>query len=247
MAFAVRFLQPIRASLSVLSAPRSSILSTRKLFNGNYEQLRRLVKGLEPGNASRFQYNISIKRKCVQNFSFSGGKLSLRSIFGVSIVTGYLSLRPQVSYAMDDEHQEKNLWGAPEFFEEDDPYTFLALVRKLWLPALLVMNVVMSWDHPFTLVLKIVLSLFSTKPSALSIYLFVEKLRHQSMREDPMYIFKSFYAKKVDVEDYLLLCLANVEFGDRKINLIGIMGSWWVLSSTPLELEISSRHSISEE
>ncbi|KAI3976248.1 hypothetical protein MKX01_021790 [Papaver californicum] len=240
MAFAVRFLQPIRASLSLLSTPSSSISSTRKLFNGNYELLKRLVKGLEPvlqGNASRFQYNISIQRKCVQNFSFSGGKLSLRSVFGVSIVTGYLSLRPQVSYAMDDEHQE-NLWGAPEFFEEDDPYTFLAVVRKLWMPALLVMTVVMSWDHPFTLVLKVVLSLFSTKPNALSIYLFVEKLRYQCMREDPMYIFKSFYAKKVDVEDYLLLCLANVEFGDRKISLIGIMGSWWVLSSTPLELEI---------
>ncbi|XP_026381881.1 uncharacterized protein LOC113276487 isoform X2 [Papaver somniferum] len=222
MAFAVRFLQPIRASLSVLSAPRSSILSTRKLFNGNYEQLRRLVKGLEPGNASRFQYNISIKRKCVQNFSFSGGKLSLRSIFGVSIVTGYLSLRPQVSYAMDV--------ICEMIFWQTNIRKKTCGVRP---NSLRRMTHTHSWH--------------CTKPSALSIYLFVEKLRHQSMREDPMYIFKSFYAKKVDVEDYLLLCLANVEFGDRKINLIGIMGSWWVLSSTPLELEISSRHSISEE
>ncbi|MCL7050474.1 hypothetical protein MKW94_007840 [Papaver nudicaule] len=236
MAFAVRFLQPIRASLSVVSAPSSSTSFTRKLLNGNYEQLKRLVKGLEPvlqGSASRSQYNIRIQRKCLQNFSFSGGKLGLRSILGVSMVTGYLSLRPQVSYAMNGEHRE-NRWDAPEFFAEDDPHTFLALVGKFWLPALLVMTVVMSWNHPIILVLKVVLSLLSTKPSALSIYLFVEKLRHQSMREDRMYIFKPLYAKKVDVEDYLLLCLANVEFGECKINLIGIMGSWWVLSTTPL-------------
>ncbi|OVA20764.1 hypothetical protein BVC80_887g49 [Macleaya cordata] len=58
---------------------------------------------------------------------------------------------------------------------------------------------------------------------------------------------QSLYAKKVDVEDYMLLCLANVEFRGRKITLIGILGSWWVLRSTPLQAELLSWHRNSEE
>ena len=37
------------------------------------------------------------------------------------------------------------------------------------------------------------------------------------------------YAKKVEVEDYMFLCLARVELNDQNLTLLGILGSWWVL------------------
>lgn len=41
------------------------------------------------------------------------------------------------------------------------------------------------------------------------------------------------YAKKIEIEDYKLLCLARVEVGDQKFTLIGILGGWWTLPSLP--------------
>ncbi|KAJ4972738.1 hypothetical protein NE237_005912 [Protea cynaroides] len=39
------------------------------------------------------------------------------------------------------------------------------------------------------------------------------------------------------VEDYKLFCLARIEIRDQKITLIGILGSWWVIQSSPAQGE----------
>ncbi|KAF8378258.1 hypothetical protein HHK36_029597 [Tetracentron sinense] len=227
MAYAGRFLHPIRASLSAVSSPYSYMSHSRNQFYGKYEQLRSWVKGLEPvllDRASRFQYKLYIQRKHMRNPCFSGSKLSVGSIFGVSVVYGMVNLWPRVAYAMDGTdilvgEQHEDLLGASDLLE-DDPCTIWALARKFWLPTFLVLTVLVGWDHPITLVTKVILFLLSTKPSPLSVYLFVEQ---------------SLYANKVEVEDYKLLCLARVELRDQKILLLGILGSWWVLQSSPCQ------------
>lgn len=40
---------------------------------------------------------------------------------------------------------------------------------------------------------------------------------------------QSLYAKKVEVQDYKLLCLAKVELKEETISLVGILGGWWNL------------------
>ncbi|XP_025014123.1 uncharacterized protein LOC8289814 isoform X4 [Ricinus communis] len=52
----------------------------------------------------------------------------------------------------------------------------------------------------------------------------------QSVREKPyLYLLKSLYANKVEVQDCKLFCLATVEVKDQKLTLVGVLGGWWVL------------------
>ncbi|CAL5325276.1 unnamed protein product [Camellia sinensis] len=184
----------------------------------------------------------------------SGRKLVMGSVFGASVVFGWIFLRPRVAYAMDACLSEKSdivifydvgfdVWGDDHHFDlsnasdaEEDARNFLALARKLLLPVFLFLTVMMNWDHPIILATKIILILVGTKPSPFSVYLFIEQLRRQFMRQHPfLYKFKSLYAKKVEVDDYTFLCLARVELEDQKFTLIGILGSWWVLPWSPCQ------------
>jgi hypothetical protein len=42
---------------------------------------------------------------------------------------------------------------------------------------------------------------------------------------------QSVYASKVEVQDYKLLCLADIEVRDDKFTLVGIFCTWWTLPS----------------
>lgn len=42
-------------------------------------------------------------------------------------------------------------------------------------------------------------------------------------------LLQSLYAKKVEVQDYKLLCIARVELKNEKFTLVGILGGWWTL------------------
>jgi hypothetical protein len=42
---------------------------------------------------------------------------------------------------------------------------------------------------------------------------------------------QSVYASKVEVQDYKLLCLADIEVRDDKFTLVGIFCTWWILPS----------------
>ncbi|XP_055828795.1 uncharacterized protein LOC129896840 [Solanum dulcamara] len=104
---------------------------------------------------------------------------------------------------------------------------------KLVVPLLLVITVVMNWGQPITIAAKVTLILLTAKPSPLSVYVLVEQLRNQAIRQQPfIYKFKSLYAKKVEVADYLFLSLAKVELKDQELTFVGILGSWWSLPIT---------------
>ncbi|KAF8037577.1 hypothetical protein BT93_B0458 [Corymbia citriodora subsp. variegata] len=194
MAFAARFLRPIRASLAA-SSPSSSAA---------------LPRSVPPG-------------------SKVGTFISLSVIFG--------SVHPwrHFAFSLDGEDTVKNdervkTWDEPDL--EDSPKAFWTLARKLWLPIFFLLTVLLNWDHPIELTLRSILLLLSTKPSPLSVYLPIEKLYSQSMHQDSdLYGLKSLCAKKVEVQDYKLFCLAKIESTGQKYILVGILGGWWPLQS----------------
>lgn len=53
---------------------------------------------------------------------------------------------------------------------------FWELALRLWLPFLLCWTVLINLNHPILIVGNVVLFLVSTKPSPLSVYIFVEKV-----------------------------------------------------------------------
>ncbi|KAJ8557162.1 hypothetical protein K7X08_002787 [Anisodus acutangulus] len=92
---------------------------------------------------------------------------------------------------------------------EEDRTSLLMSLRKLAVPFLLVIIVLMNWDHPILIATKVTLLLLTTKPSPLSVNVLVEQ--------------------KVEVADYLFLSLAKVELKDQEFTLVGILGRWWSL------------------
>lgn len=238
-------LHPIRASLSSITSPYSpNSHSTTTLFCCKFKPSKtwriRDLQIIQNNCASKFRHSLYAQPPFTSYFSFSGSRLILGSIFGVSALYGLINLSPRVAYAMDgqdilmDDYHVKS-WDNPDM--EEEARVFWTLARKLWLPVILFVNVLMHRDHPVALVIKVILFLISTKPGPLSVYLSVEELRHQSLLKEPyLYKLKSlyankFYANKVEVKDYKLLCLARVELRDQEFTLVGIMGGWWVLPS----------------
>ena len=80
--------------------------------------------------------------------------------------------------------------GGPSGFLKDDLNTFWSLARKFELPILLLAMVLLGWRHPITLAINIALFLLCTKPSPLSIYMFIEQV--QSVPITYQIIFLSF-------------------------------------------------------
>ncbi|XAR51893.1 hypothetical protein NMG60_11006683 [Bertholletia excelsa] len=224
------FLQPIKMSLAAITSPSSQLSCSR------IASLKTWIKVLEPAVLNRApisHWRSCLRRLSMNNFSSSGNKLGMGCIFGASVGLGSLCLRPRIIHAIDgfDISAYDNDLGLTYALDDgEDPHHFLAFARKLLLPVCLIVTMLMNWDHPIILATKIILILIGTKPSPLSVYLFIEQLRRKIMHQRPfVYKFKSLYAKKVDVEDYIFLCLAKVEIKDQKFTLIGILGSWWAL------------------
>ncbi|CAI0456152.1 unnamed protein product [Linum tenue] len=159
---------------------------------------------------------------------------------GASIVICSVTCSPAVAYAMDGVDILMDDDREPFDASDRDEFAHAAwmVIRKLWLPAFFVLTIVSNWNNPIVLFTKGVLLLLATRPSPLTVYLFVEQLCNQSKRQEPHSFWtKSLYAKKVEVQDYKFLCIAAVEVRDRRFTLVGILGGWWVL---PLSREAFS-------
>ncbi|KAL5864310.1 hypothetical protein ACOSQ3_001824 [Xanthoceras sorbifolium] len=242
MAYAGKIFNPIRHSLA-LTITSKSISHSSQLYYANFEPMKTWRSSLElllRQRFSSFQLKYNSQKRYIQKFSLSGRK-SIASIFGASVIIGSVRFQPHFAYAMDghdilfgDYHGELSVASSVE----ESSLAFWALVRKFWLPAFFLVTVLINLDHPIMLAMKIIVLLFSTRPRPLSVYLYIEQLCHQSMRQKPhLYIFKSLYANKVEVQDYKLLCIARVEVGDQKLTLVGILGGWWALPSSQSETQ----------
>ncbi|KAK3033036.1 hypothetical protein RJ639_035662 [Escallonia herrerae] len=110
----------------------------------------------------------------------SGHKFSVGSIFGVSVALGSVILCPRAAYSMggvtilEDDHR-RVLLGDSKF--EEDPHALLMLASKLLVPACLFLTVFMNAGHPTILAAKLIIILFTTKPSPFSVYMFVDQVR----------------------------------------------------------------------
>lgn len=217
----------------------SSFSSTSRFNNFTTTSLKLKVTSLKLSQSKRgfiFQQPLNLASNYLRNFRYSG----IGCILGASVATA-----STIAYAtnaedalVDDHHRSDSL-------NLDYPLTTLLvkiwleryveylwkLVRRFWLPLLFVATVLTSLDYPFTILfIKLTLFLLSTNPNPFSVYVFVDQLCKQSISKDTKFFDrKSFYASKVEVQDYKLLCLADVEVRDHKFTLVGILGTWWTL------------------
>nr|KAJ0210635.1 hypothetical protein LSAT_V11C400227290 [Lactuca sativa] len=173
-----------------------------------------------------------------------GHEFSMGRLLGVSAVLGSFFRRPRFAHCIDgyassvDDHNSMGMLGESE--SDDNPHYFMIFAKKLMVPIALLLIVWMNWNYPVALGVKVVLTLLSTKPSPFSVYVFIEQLQQQYRGQHPfLHKFKSLYAKKVEVDDYTVLCIAKVEIGDQKYTLLGILGGWWVFEMTSLRSALS--------
>ncbi|XP_059450720.1 uncharacterized protein LOC132181489 isoform X2 [Corylus avellana] len=179
MATTAKFLRPITQSLAAITSSYPPISHSRKFFYAKFEPLKTLIKDLEPAlrnpASSTFQRSRLITQR--KYFRFSGSKLSIGSIFVVSVVLGSKTAWPHVACAMDCHDillDDRQLLDASD--EEEDPKAFWMFARKLWLPVFFFLTVLTNLDHPIALIaIKITLLLLSTNPSPLSVYAFVDQ------------------------------------------------------------------------
>ncbi|XP_058773114.1 uncharacterized protein LOC131647239 isoform X2 [Vicia villosa] len=194
--------------------------------------LKLKVKPLKVSHSQRafiFQPPLNPTANYLRNFRYSG----IGCILGISAATA-----SAIAYSMD---VEDALWddrhnNSQDLSEDEENIQDLyKVVGKFWLPILFFLTVLTNLDNPFTILfIKLTLFLLSTKPNPFSVYVFVDQLCQQSIREDTSsFNKKSVYASKVEVDDYKLLCLADVEVRDHKFTLVGILGTWWTLPHLP--------------
>lgn len=224
-------ISPFRSSLS--SSVSHSLPLARNEVSGKSGLVKSWPRHFEfvsPAYSSKFELISNTQRKIWQNLNFTGRKIFAGSFLGLSAATALMCGQPVVAHAMDDHYGDL---GGPTGYLKDDLNTFWSLTRKFELPILLLVTVWLGWRHPITLVINIALLLLCTKPSPLSIYMFIEQLRERDMRKDPSpFKAKFLYVKNVKVDDYKVLCLAKVELRDVKLDVIGILGGWWVFQTS---------------
>lgn len=244
------------AKLLLLRIPTRSIVpaaaSSQRTssFVGRYHNLSRTrlmnIESYQYLNASRFWCQLNSKLQDLAQYvcHSPGCKLPLGTLFGFSIASGVLSSLPeyalaerdQTAKALDQSHQ---ISSAGKWDEGQSK--ILSWARKLWIPMLLVMTVVMGWNYPVSLAVNIVFLLLSTKPTPSSIYLWVEEWRQQNLLVSHGFDWlKLGPALHVEVHDYKLLCLAQVTSINQKLTMIGILGEWWILHSSSSRLNFGS-------
>ncbi|XP_047323519.1 uncharacterized protein LOC124927192 isoform X2 [Impatiens glandulifera] len=238
-----RSLHPVRATLSKLTSPPSLLPASRNSLKWKSLPLTTLAKHFEPAifnHGSSYRWKLFAQRHRIPNLSKSGSYFSMRRICGLSITFGSIYLCPKIASAMDEDGYDDRLNYMSASEAEEKYRDILALMKKLLLPIFLTLTIVTNWGSPIILVTKVILTLITTKPSPYSVYVSIEELRNQLLNQRHPFLskFKSMYAKKVEIDDYTLLCIARVELNDEKLTLIGLLGSWWILPCLPcLQIE----------
>ncbi|CAH1420629.1 unnamed protein product [Lactuca virosa] len=246
MAHTIRFLQLIRAGTTTKSL--ASVLPPRIPLK--FQPFTSLMESFESTSGRCTRPSIIDWKLHVQRYFHTtkscniGHEFSIGRLLGVSAVLGSFFLRPRLAHCVDgyassvDDHNSMGMLGESE--SDDNPHYFMIFAKKLMVPIALLLIVWMNWNYPVALGVKVVLTLLSTKPSPFSVYVFIEQLQQQYRGQHPfLHKFKSLYAKKVEVDDYTVLCIAKVEIGDQKYTLLGILGGWWVFEMTSLRSALS--------
>ncbi|KAJ9562939.1 hypothetical protein OSB04_008099 [Centaurea solstitialis] len=249
MAHAIGLIRLIRVRFRTTTSIASVLHPPRAPISGKFEPFKSFTRGFESPAGRYSRPLISNWRSYVQRYvrmtkSYnSGHEFSMGRLLGMSAVLGSFLLRPRFAHCMDgyessvDDHSMRML-GKSE--TDDNPHNFMIFAKKLMVPIALLLIVWMNWNYPVVLGVKVILTLLSTKPSAFSVYVFIEQLQRQYRGQHPfLHKFKSLYAKTVEVDDYIVFCVAKIEMGDQKYTLLGILGGWWVFEVTSLRSALS--------
>ncbi|KAI3670080.1 hypothetical protein L6452_41698 [Arctium lappa] len=245
MAQTVGFIRLIRVRTTTSIA---SVIHPTRIYR-KFEPFKSLTRSFESpaGRYTRpliINWKLYVQRYIHMTKSYNlGHEFSMGRLLGVSAVLGSFLLRSRFAHCMDgyassvDDHSTRML-GESE--PDDNPHNFMIFAKKLMVPIALLLIVWMNWNYPVVLGVKVILTLLSTKPSPFSVYVFIEQLQQQYRGQHPfLHKFKSLYAKKVEVEDYTIFCVAKIEMGDQKYTLLGILGGWWVFELTSLQSALS--------
>ncbi|KAJ7546436.1 hypothetical protein O6H91_08G040300 [Diphasiastrum complanatum] len=177
--------------------------------------------------------------------------LTFGSLGGLLLNKGHVW--PKAVASLECDKQEKIFVAFPkenEIEPKSDSSPFLWWVRRLWVPSLLVMTVVMGWEYPLSLIVNLVFLLLSTKPTPSSFYLWAEQRRmQQSCQKQGLDRIKAQLnpasLMHVEIHDYLLLCVATATSFSQKLTVVGILGEWWIIytsSSSFTGFGLSSLH-----
>lgn len=219
--------------LTKSSIPSSS--HSVQLIDGSGGSLKKLTQSfgdLLYHRASTSQFRLYSPRKLVQDFCSKGSRAS-GAIMSGSVLLGSIYFCSRPVYAMNGLHvlEGDSDVGVSSGTNAEEHVDYISRWhRRIWLALCFYCGVLVHRSNPIAFVVGLFLFLHSTKPTVSSIYLFVDQLRYQLMRDKPFYhIPKILFANKVEVIDCFLFCLAKVEIGDQNLTVVGIFKEWWVL------------------
>ncbi|CAI9106694.1 OLC1v1005901C1 [Oldenlandia corymbosa var. corymbosa] len=155
-------------------------------------------------------------------FLYSGGTVAVYTLLRLSVIVGSIRGRPRIAYCTDgfeflDDDLPFSMSGNSD--SDEDDRDFVTTLRKFLMPVFCLLTVLVNWGQPMVIAAKLTFLLYATRPTPLSVYLVVEQ---------------PCYAKNVQVEDWVFLCIARVELDDQNVTLLGILGSWWMLPCSSL-------------
>ncbi|KAG0588479.1 hypothetical protein KC19_2G246000 [Ceratodon purpureus] len=117
-------------------------------------------------------------------------------------------------------------------------HKLLSFVKRYWWPTIFLLTVVLGYPYPKSLLPNSLLLIWSTKPNPASIYLWLKKRSETSrVKQGALDVVKekinsTATVMHVEVQDYMLFCLAKVTYLTSNATMIGVLGDWWVVYSS---------------
>ncbi|KAH9565482.1 hypothetical protein CY35_04G080400 [Sphagnum magellanicum] len=167
-----------------------------------------------------------------------GVKYHTGSILGLTLATSYLSRWHGLSDTVQCEQNQQARVTACSVKEgklDEGQEPLVEWLQRLWVPALVLLTVATGYQYPFSLFVTLVFLMWSTKPTPLSIYVWVEKRRlKQAYEKRNLDSLKdklnpTATVMHVEVRDYMLFCLASVTSLTENSTMVGCLGDWWVI------------------
>ncbi|XP_073386837.1 uncharacterized protein [Physcomitrium patens] len=172
-------------------------------------------------------------------------KSYIRSFLGLAVATSSLATEQgAVQCEIHDEFQAKQQGPviseiiAEGSFDLGKEHKLVTLIKRYWWPTAFLLTVIVGYPYPMSLLPNSLLLLWTTKPNPTSIHLWLEKMRHNprvmQWEEDEMKakLISPATIMHVEVRDCMFFCLAKVTYPAFDATVVGVLGDWWVISSS---------------
>ncbi|CAM6120494.1 unnamed protein product [Calypogeia fissa] len=159
----------------------------------------------------------------------------LGQIVGLLVGTSCLSRKQGPANIANFEKDQSNRWPSSKAGRSYQQSRVKRFVERLWVPSLFVLAISLGWHYPLSLLPNLLLLMWSSKPSASSIYSWVEQVRQEeALHATGLDRMKAQAAgvMHVEVHDGVLFSLARVTSLTKISTLLGFLGDWWLLYSS---------------